>query len=69
MTFYTSEMTHRETLWDVLLDETNISSISRAFSLLVHFVLIAACLGGGLGGCLCLGEGGVGLQVKFHRMR
>jgi hypothetical protein len=46
----TLESTYREVLGDILLDETNISSISGALSLLVHLVLVASEFGGSLGG-------------------
>ena len=49
--------TNREVLGDIVLDETNISSIPGAFSLLVHLVLVASGLLCGLGGFLLSGVG------------
>ena len=58
---------YREVLWYVILYETDIASVSGAFALLVHLVLVAVeSLGGDLSGFLGLGLSGEGLrQLKL----
>ena len=55
--------THRKVLWDVLLYEADISSVSGASSLLVHLVLIAVKFFSGDRSLLSLELSSIGLIV------
>lgn len=59
--------TYREVFGDILLNEADISSVSRAFALLVHLVLIAVELLGCDSGFLGLQVSGVGLILEKYR--